>query len=214
MQQRLMGSNDCGVAECRCKLALVLNERSEFAAAKASLREALRIERRNHPQGDPDVGSVLALLALTLALGHQLDQAEPLARECLAIRERLLPDDPHTFNSRSLLGDILLGQGKFQEAGPLLAASYEGLRRQQEHTPVAGKASLEEALVRLVRFSQTAGDADQTARWQAEFATRYGRTLDDHRPKPPGDRLEAGTSTFARRYSIISRPPLPGSFEL
>jgi tetratricopeptide (TPR) repeat protein len=214
MQQRLTGSNNCGVSECLCKLALVLNERSEFAPAEAGLREALRIERRNHPEGDPDVGSVLALLAVTLELEHQLDQAEPLARECLAIREKRLPDNPHTFNSRSILGGILLGQGKTQEAGPLLATGYEGLRRWQENTPVGGKASLEEALVRLVRFSQAAGAADQVTRWQAEFVTRYGRTVDDHRPKPPCDRLEVGPSTFARRYTIIARPPLPGSFEL
>jgi hypothetical protein len=39
-------------------------------------------------------------------------EAEPLARECLTLREKQIPNEWLTFNAMSLLGGALLGQQK------------------------------------------------------------------------------------------------------
>jgi hypothetical protein len=55
-------------------------------------------------------------------------EAEPLARECLALREKTIPEDWLTCDARIVLGASLLGQQKYAEAEPLLLSGYEGLK--------------------------------------------------------------------------------------
>lgn len=45
----------------------------------------------------------------------------------LAIREKSQPEDWSTFNTLSMLGQALLGQGKFTEAEPLLLQGCAGM---------------------------------------------------------------------------------------
>ena len=56
----------------------------------------------------------------------KLIEAEPL-RECLEIREAAMADSWLRFNTMSLLGGALLGQGRYAEAEPLVVAGYEGM---------------------------------------------------------------------------------------
>jgi hypothetical protein len=42
------------------------------------------------------------------------------------LREKQLPDDWRTFNSRSILGGTGLGQKKYADAEPFLLSGYEG----------------------------------------------------------------------------------------
>jgi eukaryotic-like serine/threonine-protein kinase len=51
----------------------------------------------------------LAERTSTLLEEGKFAEAEPLARECLALRETMIPDDWRTFNARSMLGGSLLG---------------------------------------------------------------------------------------------------------
>jgi eukaryotic-like serine/threonine-protein kinase len=52
--------------------------------------------------------------------------AEPLLRECLAIRQKMQPDDWRTFNTQSMLGGVLLGQKNYADVEPLLLQGYAG----------------------------------------------------------------------------------------
>ncbi len=70
-------------------------------------------------------------------------EAEPLLRECLAIREKALPDNWLTFNTRSMLGGLLLGQKKYEEAEPLLLAGYEGMKERENSDSAASPDSSE-----------------------------------------------------------------------
>ena len=65
-------------------------------------------------------------------------EAEPLLRECLAIREKTQPDVWPTFNTQSLLGGALLGQKKYADAEPLLLAGLRGDEAAGEDDPAAG----------------------------------------------------------------------------
>lgn len=96
-------------------------------------------------------------------------EAEPLARECLAMREAIIPDDWRTFNARSVLGGCLLGQKKFTEAEPLLISGYEGMKRREDKIPPAGKVRPQQALQRLVQLYEETNRPDQAARWKQKL---------------------------------------------
>ena len=107
--------------------------------------------------------------------GEDLDQgrfaqAEPLARECLAIREKKIPDEWRTFNARSMLGGSLLGQKKYTEAEPVLVSGYEGMKQRQDKIPADGRVRLKEALQRLVQLYEATVRPDQAAEWQQKLA--------------------------------------------
>src|SRR5262249_23497309 len=59
---------------------------------------------------------LLASLGTDLLRNDRPQEAERLFRECLAIREKKLPDDWLRFNALSMLGGALATQKKFTEA--------------------------------------------------------------------------------------------------
>src|SRR5207245_9755299 len=100
---------------------------------------------------------------------HRFADAEPLLRECLAIREQKFPDDWRTFNTKSVLGGSLLGQKKYVEAEPLLLAGYEGMKQREETIPPQGKVRLTEAVQRLVEFYEVTGKTDRSDGWRRKL---------------------------------------------
>ena len=75
------------------------------------LQEQLAEARKALPKDSPQLAGLLAQIGLSLLQQKKWTEAEPLLRECLAIREKTQPDDWSTFNTKSLLGGALLGQG-------------------------------------------------------------------------------------------------------
>jgi tetratricopeptide (TPR) repeat protein len=96
-------------------------------------------------------------------------EAEPLLRECLAIREKKAPDTWRRFATMSLLGGAVLGQEKYAEAEPLLLQGYEGLHQRAAHIPVPHKPRLLEALERLVQLYDAWGKPKDAAKWRKEL---------------------------------------------
>ena len=111
----------------------------------------------------------LAENALSLLQAGKFAEAEPVARECLALREKLIPDSWYRFNAESLLGGSLLGQKKYADAEPLLLAGYEGLKQREEKIPAAGKSRPREALQRLVQLYEETNRPDQAAKLKKEL---------------------------------------------
>jgi hypothetical protein len=110
--------------------------------------------------------------------GHGLLQrqkwtdAEPVLRDCLAGRQKQIPDSWLTFNTQSLLGGALLGQKKYAEAEPLLVKGYEGLKTREKTIPKQGGGELRipEALDRLIELYTAINKPDEAKKWQAERA--------------------------------------------
>src|SRR5262249_15341883 len=95
---------------------------------------------------------------------------EKLLSGCLGIREKKQPDGWATFNTKSLLGEALLGLKKYEDAEPLLAQGYEGMARLEAKIPAQVRAlRLREALGRVVRLSEAKGDKDEAARWRKKL---------------------------------------------
>jgi hypothetical protein len=97
-------------------------------------------------------------------------EAELVLRECLAIRERKLPDDFRRFNTMSALGGSLLGLNRYAEAEPLLLAGYEGMKQREETIPLTVRElRLTEAIERLVQLYEARGKLEKAAAWRAKL---------------------------------------------
>ena len=78
------------------------------------------------PKDSPQLGGLLAQGGLVLLGQKKWSDAEPLSRECLAIRKKTQPDEWLTFNTQSMLGGALLGQKKYATAEPLCSRATTG----------------------------------------------------------------------------------------
>ena len=103
------------------------------------LQEQLAEARKTLPKDSPQLAGMLAQIGLSLLQQKKWTEAEPLLRECLAIREKTQPDVWSTFNTKSLLGGALLGQKKYADAEPLLLAGLRGDEAAGEDDPAAGQ---------------------------------------------------------------------------
>jgi non-specific serine/threonine protein kinase/serine/threonine-protein kinase len=120
----------------------------QYDQAEAWRRKWLEVvKERSGPESLP-YASELAALGLKLLKQKKWIDAEPVLRECLALRERQEPDAWTTFNARSMLGETLTGQKNYAQAEPLLLAGYEGLRRLEADIPPQGRVRLTQALER------------------------------------------------------------------
>jgi hypothetical protein len=72
------------------------------------------------------MATLLAFLALNLLLQGRYDEAEPIAREAVAMNRTGDVKYPYCVG---IWGAVLLGQAKYAEAEPLLLKGYEGLKQ-------------------------------------------------------------------------------------
>jgi hypothetical protein len=140
--------------------------------------ELLASARRTLPQDSPQWAGALAQYGFTLLDLGAFAEAEPLLRECMALRERTQPDAWTTSNTRSLLGGALLGQRKYADAESLLLQGYEGLKAREQAIPPQGAANLPNAVGRLVDLYEATGKAEEAAKWRARLPDKgLTRTL-------------------------------------
>jgi eukaryotic-like serine/threonine-protein kinase len=137
---------------------------------KADCASRLQLYSANKPYHRPGpeerVADLLAQTATYLLQARKFAEAEKRARECLAIREREVPDTWLTFNTRSVLGGSLLGQKNYRDAEPLLLSGYEGLKQREDKIPAAARPRLVEAVQRLVQLYEAKGQSDKAAEWK------------------------------------------------
>jgi hypothetical protein len=129
-------------------------------------REYLDFKRRTLSAGHRELASALAPFGLALLKAEQFAEAEPVLRECLSIRdEKLVTDDWLRFNTRSMLGGALAGQGKYDQAEPLLLDGYAGMK----DNPAAPANRKRQALQRIVDLYEVSGKSQQAAMFRAEL---------------------------------------------
>jgi hypothetical protein len=110
-------------------------------------------------------------------------EGESVLQECLAIGEKLEPDDWRTFRTKSLLGACLLGQKKYAEAEPLLLAGYEGMMKREKTIPPQGKVRIQEAIERLVQLYDALEKKDEAVKWRKELeASKAARKSPETEP--------------------------------
>jgi tetratricopeptide (TPR) repeat protein len=110
---------------------------------------------RRRKSGKPDselLADDLTALGLNLLKQARWSAAEPVMRECAAIRERAVPDGWARYDAMSLLGEALAGQGRYAEAEPLIVRGYEGMKAREAKIPAQAKAQLSAAAERVARI--------------------------------------------------------------
>jgi serine/threonine protein kinase len=131
---------------CMNNLGKAYAEARQGAKAATTLVAFVDASRKRAPKDSPQFAGLLALLSLDLLGCGQHAAAEPLLRECLAIREKTQPDAWTTFNTMSMLGGALLAQKKYTDAEPLLLKGYQGMKAREKAIPKQAKTRLPEAL--------------------------------------------------------------------
>jgi tetratricopeptide (TPR) repeat protein len=127
----------------------------------------------------------LGLLALNLVNQKKPTEAEPVLRECLAIRLKIEPERWVTYSIQSMLGEALLDQQKYAEAEPMLVQGHEGLQKRESKIPNEGAFVLTKSLERLVRLYESWGKKAQAVEWQNKL---NARTEAMKKQAPPKDK--------------------------
>jgi serine/threonine-protein kinase RIO1/thiol-disulfide isomerase/thioredoxin len=97
--------------------------------AKENLDEALRIRREVYGGGDPRTLATIEETAAHLGIGFDMDRAEAMRREALAIRESSRqPDLGGVMEARHNLAEVLADKGKLREAERLNREALEYYR--------------------------------------------------------------------------------------
>jgi hypothetical protein len=122
------------------------------------------------PKESPELAGMLAQIGMSHLQQKKWAEAEPLLRECLAIREKFQPEEWTTFNTRSTLGGSLLGQKKYALAEPLILSGYEGMKAREAKIPPQGMPRLDDAALRVVKLYEAWEKKDKAAEWRAKLA--------------------------------------------
>ncbi len=126
--------------------------------------------------GRPDNLELAGLLSETgqILFGQKkFTEAEPMIRECLAIRAKVEPDGWGTSSTRSLLGGVLLGRKKYAEAEPLLLEGYRGLSLQEANVPPQFRSRIHDSLERLSQLYRETGNRPLMESYQSKLE-RFG----------------------------------------
>ena len=150
-------------------LADSLETMGEFGPAERLRRDLLERQRRLDGPKTPEVSGALAMLGRNLLNQERYLDAEPILRECLAIRDEKLPDSWLRFNALSMVGGALLGRQKYAEAEPLLLQGYEGMKQRDSQIPSEANVRLTEAAERLVRCYEATNDPEKARAWRREL---------------------------------------------
>jgi tetratricopeptide (TPR) repeat protein len=142
------------------------------AEASKLIRQRLADVRQQLPRDSPQLAGELARFGWVLLQVKAFPDAEPMLRECLAIRGKQMQDSWLTFNTQSILGGALLGQKKYAAAEPLLLKGYEGMKARAQTIPQmgGGEYRIPEALDRLIELYTALNKPDEAKKWQAERA--------------------------------------------
>jgi tetratricopeptide (TPR) repeat protein len=145
-------------------------ESSKPGEAEPLLREAMELTRKQFGTADPRTVGAMAQLGNSLIQQGKWSAAEPVLRECLAIREKNQPAEWTTFNTRSMLGGSLLGQKKYAEAEPLIVSGYEGMKAREARIPPPGKPRFTDAAERVVKLYEAWDKPEKAAEWRARLS--------------------------------------------
>ena len=119
------------------------NEAGGRWADAEPLHRLVLARRRETAKSDrPSLANALVTLGQNLLRQPNWSEAEPILRECLAIREKKFPDDWSRFDALSLLGAAMLGQERFAEAEPTLVQGYDGPESPCRQDPATGPFQL------------------------------------------------------------------------
>jgi serine/threonine protein kinase len=165
-----LGPDHLNTLQCMNNLGYAYQLAGRLADAVILHKETLK--RRQAKLGPKHPATLQSMNNLARAyLAVQGGEAETLLRQALAIRQDKLPDDWATFDTRSLLGGILLDRKDYAEAEPLLVSGYEGLAARAAKIPAPIRVRVPEAGARVVALYAAWGQHEKAAAWRAQLSS-------------------------------------------
>jgi serine/threonine protein kinase/tetratricopeptide (TPR) repeat protein len=152
------------------ELSQMREQRSEFELAEALRKKWLAAQRDRGQFDTVEYAWELELLSANLIQQKKWVESETVIRQSLDIRESKEPDSWSTFNSRSQLGEVLMGQKKYSDAEPLLLQGYEGMKKREAAIPITLKSQLAKALQRIVQLYDEWGKKEEADKWRKQLA--------------------------------------------
>jgi serine/threonine protein kinase/Tfp pilus assembly protein PilF len=170
-------------------LEAMLMQRESMAEVENALREAQRFAHTQYAKDSWEEAFYLALTVWVQLQEKKFAEAETHARQCLAIRMKLRPDDWSVFHAKHMLGAAQAGQKRLVEAETLLIDGYQGMKARRASMPDFHLPRLGESVLRIIEFYTELKRSDKVAEWKAELA-----------------RLDPET-----RQSLMIKPLVPGT---
>ncbi len=163
IKQKQLGEGHPSVAISLNNLAFCLQATGKPAEAERLYRQALDILHRRVGKKHRHVAVVERNWASLLATRGEAVAAEDLARQALTIMRQARMPPWRIADARSVLGHCLIGQGRYEEAEPLLVDSYPVIRDAKG----GGSRYTRDALARVAALYQAWGKPDEAARYQS-----------------------------------------------
>jgi serine/threonine protein kinase len=183
------------------RLATVYADDGKLEQALALTNEQLEQARRGTPVKSVRMSNALANCGSRLLKFKAWSEAEPVLRECVAIRETNEPDSWRRFNACSMLGEALTHRQRFEEAEQLLLLGHEGLQRRSDKIPSKYRNErLTDSMRRLVALYQTLENEEGTSTWQSKLESfeekTQGQTSSTHFDQSSIDLHDVNPGTF------------------
>jgi tetratricopeptide (TPR) repeat protein/tRNA A-37 threonylcarbamoyl transferase component Bud32 len=150
-------------------LAMAYESLNRWTEAENLMRETLARRRESEKPDSPLLAGDLAQLGRNLLVQSRHAEAEPPARESLAICESVLADDWKRYDAMTLLGGSLMGQGRYAEAEPLIVRGYEGMKVREARMTVPDRFRLREAALRVILLYESWHKPDKAVEWKTKL---------------------------------------------
>jgi hypothetical protein len=137
-------------------------------------------------------------LARLLHTQGRYNEAEPLLRDCLGVRDKKQPENWRRYSTMSLLGATLAGQAKaaqatdaqnaetlFAEAEPLLVEGYEGMQQREATIAARHKEKLSTGLQRVTELYDAWGKPEQESEWKKKMETNSAPEIPPEQTESP-----------------------------
>jgi serine/threonine protein kinase/Tfp pilus assembly protein PilF len=159
-------------------VAMVMKEDNRLAEAEEFFGRQLKMLEASHGPNYPDVAECYANLAALALRQQHYAQAEHRSRQALSTREHFDAPDWRGAGAQAVLGEVLIEQGKLDEAERVLSVAYTQLKPGPagKIEPEQRKA-IEQAFVRLYDRWQK---PEKAAAWKAKLSTSQPTTATTH----------------------------------
>ena len=172
-----LGAEHADTLTTMTDLALLYEREGKYGDALALASTVVDARRSRLGARHRDTANALALLSRIRLRQNQYVEAELLLRESLIVYEATTPDSWRRFDAESMLGASLSGEGRYEQAEPLLVSGYAGLLERRLRTPVYNRSSLEQAGAWILKLYLDWGNPAKVAVWRERLAADGAETV-------------------------------------
>ncbi|HZU37438.1 MAG TPA: serine/threonine-protein kinase, partial [Gemmataceae bacterium] len=152
-------------------LAAAYSDAGRFREALPLFAQAMRVLKETHEAAYPYRLDIMNKAGVCLIRMKEFGKAEPLLRECLALRLRQGADEWEVYETKSQFGQALAGLKRYAEAEPLLREAYTGLMTRKSQIPAPLRRCIPETAQALVDLYKAQGKSAQVTAWQQKLAS-------------------------------------------